>query len=164
MYLNSSSADVENGNGELEDSVSMISGYPNIIKPGEIGYYYEESLYDGNAKSGLKVVPHPEIEKASVDCIRYKVSEVKVQDEQYLGAKIIGRVENTTDKPGSMVEIAANLFDSNGKYIGTEFTYLDNDLAAGDKKGFECSSLNTELKASDISKYEVFAYPTQFNW
>ena len=62
------------------------------------------------------------------------------------------------------MEVAAILFDSNGKLIGTEYTYLDNDLAAGDKVAFECSSLNTELKASDIAKYEVYAYPTQYNW
>lgn len=164
LYLKSSSADVENSDGELEDTVSMVNGYPNVIQPGETGYYYESSLYDGKTTSGLKLVPHAEIEKASADCIRYKVSEVKVQDEQYLGAKIIGRVENTTDEKGSLVEVAANLFDANGKFIGTEFTFLDNDLAAGDKRAFECSSLNTDLKSSDIAKYEVYAYPTQFNW
>lgn len=164
LYLKSSTADVENSKGELEDTISMINGYPDVIKPGETGYYYESSLYDGKAKSDLKLIPHADIEKASVDCIRYKISEVKVTDEQYLGAKILGRVENTTDETGSLVEVAAILFDSNGKLIGTEFTYLDNDLAAGDKVAFECSSLNTELKASDIAKYEVYAYPTQYNW
>ncbi len=164
VYLESGSADIENSSGSLEDTVDMISAYPNVIKPGETGYYYERTLYDGSATSGLKAVAHPNVEKASVDCVRYKVSDVSVKDEQYLGAKVIGRVENTTNEEGKMVEVAAILFDKNSALIGVEFTYLSDGLAAGDKKAFECSSLRTDLKASDIAKYEVYAYPTQFNW
>ncbi len=164
LYLGSGSADIENSEGSLEDTVSSISAYPDILKPGETGYYFERTLYDGTATTGLKAIAHVDIEKASADCIRYKVSDISIKDEQYLGAKVIGRVENTTDEEGSMVEVAALLFDTNGGLIGVEFTYLDGSFAAGDKKSFECSSLNTSLKASDVSKYEVYAYPTQFNF
>lgn len=164
LYLNSGSADIENSKGSLEDSVSLISAYPEVLKPGETGYYYESTLYDGTATTGLKAIAHADVEKASVDCIRYKVSDISVKDEQYFGAKVIGRVENTTDEEGSMVEVAALLFDAKGSLIGVEFTYLDGALAAGDKKAFECSSLDTDLKASDIAKYEVYAYPSQYNF
>lgn len=164
LYLKSGSADIENSSGSLEDTVTMISACPEVIKPGETGYYFERALYDGSATTGLKAVAHADVEKASVDCVRYAVSDLSVKDEQYLGAKIIGRVENTTDEEGSMVKVAALLFDNGGGLIGTEFTYLDGALAAGDKKAFECTSLNSDLKASDIAKYEVYAYPSQYNW
>ncbi len=164
LYLKSGSADIENSAGSLEDTVSLISAFPEVLKPGETGYYYESTLYDGTETTGLKAVAHADVEKASADCIRYKVSDISVKDEQYLGAKVIGRVENTTDEEGSMVKVAALLFDAKGALIGVEFTYIDGTLGAGDKKAFECSSLDLELKASDIAKYEVYAYPTQFNF
>lgn len=164
LYLKTGSADIENSSGTMEDSVSMISAYPEVIKPGETGYYYERTLYDGSATSGLNVVPHAEVLKATVDCVRYAVSELSVKEEQYFGAKVVGRVENTTDETDTMAKVAAILFDSNGKLIGVEFTYIDGDLAAGDKKGFECSSLRTDLHASDIAKYEVYAYPNQYQF
>lgn len=164
LYLSSGSADIENSEGTLEDSVSMISAYPEVIKPGETAYYYERTLYDGSATSGLSVVTHSDVEKATVDCVRYEVSEVSVKDEQYLGAKVIGRVENTTDEDETMAEVAAILYDADKNLIGVEFTYIDGDLAAGDKKAFECSSLRTDLKAADIASYEVYAYPTQYQF
>lgn len=164
LYLSSGSADIESGDGTLEDTVEGISAYPAVLKPGETGYYFERTLYDGSATSGLKAVPHADVEKASVDCIRYAVSDVSIKDEQYFGAKVIGRVENTTEEDGSLVEVAALLFGTKGDLIGVEFTYVDGDLVAGDKKGFQCSSLRTDLKASDIAEYQVYAYPTQYNW
>ncbi len=164
LFLESGSADIENSSGSLEDTVDMISAYPNVIKPGETGYYYERTLYDGDATSGLKAIAHPDVEKASVDCIRYSVSDVSVKDEQYSGAKVIGRVENTTDEKSETVEVAAILFDKNNKLIGVEYTYLDDGLAAGDKRAFECSPLRTDLKASNIATYKVYAYPNQYNW
>ncbi len=163
IYLDSGSADVENSNGNLEDTVSL-SACPKVLKPGETGWYYERGFYEGSEKTNLKLVAHPEVEKASVDCIRYVVSDVSIKNEQYLGAKVIGRVENTTSEDGTLVNVVANLFDSNGKLIAQESAYVDGTLAAGDKKSFEIGTLNTSLKASNIAKYEVYAYPTQYNW
>jgi hypothetical protein len=87
-----------------------------------------------------------------------------VKDDSVLGVDVMGRVENTTDEAMSMVKVAALLFDANGKLIGADFTYLDGELAAGDKKAFECSGLDSDIKASDVAKYTVYAYPTQFNF
>ena len=51
----------------------------------------------------------------------------------------MGRVENKTSKKGTLVYVAANLFDSNGILICNCFTILDNDLNVGDKIGFTCT-------------------------
>ncbi len=163
IYLKSGSADIENSNGSLEDTLSL-SACPKILKPGETGWYYERGFYDGSEKSNIKLIGHPDIEKASADCIRYVVSDVSIKDERYSGAKVIGRVENTTSEEGTSVNVVANLFDSNGKLIAQESSYVDGGLDAGEKKSFEIGSFNSWLKASNIAKYEVYAYPTQYNW
>ncbi len=165
LYLKSGSAEVENGNGELQDTLSSIDGYPEVLKPGETGYYFERTQYDGTATSGLKVVPHANIEEASVDCIRYTISDLTIKDETYGGVKVLGRAENTTDKDQSSVTVAALLFDSEGRLIGVDIDYIDGGLAAGEKKAFECTGLRTDLKSSAVAKYEVYAYPAlQINW
>lgn len=164
VYLGSGSADIENSSGTIEDTVSYIDGFPSVLKPGEKGYYYENTLYDGSATTGLKMIPHAEVEKASAKYIRYDVSEISIKDEQYWGAKVVGRVENNTEEAADSVKVAALLFDSNKKLLSIEYTYLDGTLGAGDKKAFEISSFDYELAASDIASYTVYAYPTQFNW
>lgn len=164
VFLKPGSADIENSNGTLEDTVDLISACPQVLKPGETGWYYENALYDGTETKNLKIVANPDVEKATDDCIRYTVSEISIKEEQYLGIKILGRVENGTDKDVESVKVMANLFDKDGKLISQESTYIDEGLTKGQKKSFEIVSLNSEIKKSDIDKYEVYAFPYQFNW
>ncbi len=96
LYLGSCSVDIENASGQLLQTISYISAYPEYIKPGETGYYYEEttrSFTDTN----VKVVPHVDVKKATNDVIRYEVSDVSIQEDTLCGVKtgmkIIGRVE-----------------------------------------------------------------------
>lgn len=164
LYLSSGTFDIENNDGTLEDTMSMVQVYPQVIKPGETAYYFEETTYNGSATSGLKVVPHVEIEKATVDCTRFEVSEVQIKDEEYSGVNILGRVENKTDTEGTSVYVAVHLFDSDKNLIGVESTILDNGLKAGEKKAFQISSYNTEVKASQIASYAVYAFPYQYQF
>ena len=155
LYLNSSSVDIENADGSLATTLSMVSSYPQIIKPGETAYYYEETTYDGTNIEGLKVVPHVNAEKAKADLIRLELSDLQIKDDT-LGVKVIGHVKNTTDKEESMVYVIANFFDKDGKFIGQQFTILMDELPAGDKVGFETSSLSSRPDASDIATYLLF--------
>lgn len=161
LYLNSSSVDIENADGSLATTLSMVSAYPQIIKPGETAYYYEETTYDGTNIEGLKVVPHVNAEKAKADLIRLELSDLQIKNDT-LGVKVIGHVKNTTDKEESMVYVIANFFDKDGKFIGQQFTILMDELPAGDKVGFETSSLSSRLDASDIATYDVIAFPYQY--
>ena len=153
--------DIENADGSLATTLSMVSAYPQIIKPGETAYYYEETTYDGTNIEGLKVVPHVNAEKAKADLIRLELSDLQIKDDT-LGVKVIGHVKNTTDKEESMVYVIANFFDKDGKFIGQQFTILMDELPAGDKVGFETSSLSSRLDASDIATYDVIAFPYQY--
>lgn len=163
IYLGDMSADIESSTGSLLKTKSMINAYPDYIKPGETAYYYDETSADFDT-TGIKVVPHVDIHKSSNEVIRYDISDVSITEDSLSGVKVMGRVENKTSKKGTLVYVAANLFDSNGKLICNCFTILDNDLNAGDKVGFTCSPFAyREVKPSDVARYEIYAYPTQFN-
>ena len=118
LYMDGCSVDIEDQNGKLLQTVSLLTGYPEYIKPGETGYYYEENFCEFN-ETNIKVTPHVEIEKGLNDVIRYDVSEISIEKDTYDGVKILGRVENKTTKKGSLVKIAINLFDINDRLICT---------------------------------------------
>ena len=163
LYMGSCTADIENESGSLLQTVSYINCYPDYIKPGETGYYYEETTCDFN-NTNAKVVPHIEIEEATNDVIRYEISDVSINSDLYNGIKILGRVENKTSKKGSLVILSASLFNSNGNLICNCFTYLDNELKVNDKVGFTLTTYAyDDIKPEDVASYEIYAYPTQFN-
>ena len=163
IYVGDMSADIESSTGTLLKTVSMISAFPEYIKPGETAYYYDETTVDFDT-SNMKGVPHVAIEKPSNDVIRYDLSEISITADTYFGVKVMGRVENKTSKKGTLVYVAANLFDSNDKLICNCFTILENDLNAGDKVGFTCKPVAyTDFTPTDVARYEIYSYPTQFN-
>lgn len=164
LYLSSSSFDVENKDGEIVDTIDFVSVYPQVLKPGETAYYYEETLYEGKDVKELKVVGEVEAEKATVDCVRYAISEDKVKTDEYGETKLLGRVENVTDLDGSDVYIAVNFFDKDGNFLVQQFDVLENDLKAGAKKGFQTVCDSYDLKASDVGSYEVYAFPYQYQF
>ena len=57
LYLSSGAYDLEDENGGLIASKTMVSEYPNVLAPGEKGYLYEETLLDQPAEGTLKVLP-----------------------------------------------------------------------------------------------------------
>lgn len=164
LYLDDISVDIESSTGTLIETKSMISGYPEYIKPGETGYYYTATSRSFT-NTNVKVVPHCNAEKATNDVLRYKITDVSITTDQYYGVKVMGRVENTTSKKGSLDKIAACLFDANCKLICVAFTYLENDLAVGAKVGFSMTPFAfRNFSPEDVASYEVYGYPTQLNW
>lgn len=166
LYLSTGTMDLEDADGHLVDSLSMVSVFPDVIQPDETGYYYEETILDEGTPEGLSVLPHVKVKEATIDCIRYDVSEVNVADEQYGGIKITGRVANSTDEDASLVYVTAFLYDSEDHMIASAFTILTDDLVAGDKVGFSMSTFSAPdtLTAGSVDHYEVYAYPTQYQF
>lgn len=167
LYMSAGAYDLEDSDGKLIKSSSLISVFPEVIEPGEKAYYYEETTLDDLAdETELKIIPRPKAEKAKVDNIRYAVSDISLSGDEYGDMKMLGRVENTSDKDESMVYIAAILFDKNEKPIGQIFTIISEELKSGDKIGFEMSSFSLPeyVTIDSIKKYEVFAYPVQFQF
>ena len=170
LYLSTGKVDLEDTNGKLVKSCDMVNSYPDIIQPGETGYYYNETTLDGVDVQELKVVPHFDVKESKRDCIRLDISEVSVKNNELLGhvmgISVDGRVENKTSEEQKMVYVSANFFDADKKLIGHAFTIMTDDIAAGDKIGFSMNTLSTldGLTADNIASYEVIAYPLQMQF
>ena len=164
LYLSSGTMDLEDETGHLVKSMSMVSVYPTVIKPGETAYYYEETTLDEGVEGDLTVLPHVAVEKAKVDLIRYEVSDLELKSKESGGVELTGRVENTTQENGSLVYIVAFFYNEDNEPLGQAFTILNNDLAAGDKIGFSANTFSLQITADEIDHYDVFAYPTQMQF
>ena len=165
LYLSSGTLDIENAEGKLIKTLEYVSVYPQVLKPGETAYYYEETTLDeATDGAGFKIVPHLNVSKSKVACIRFTVSEVEIKDETYGGAKVIGRVENTSNETQKLVYVAVNLYDKDGKLLAQQMTTISQDLAAGEKIGFEASNLGFDFNAADVARYEIYAYPHQYQF
>lgn len=166
LYMNTGAFDLEDADGKLIKSRDMVSSYPEVIDPGEKAYYYEETTIEELSDAlDLNIIPRPKAQAAKVDNIRLQISDFEISDGQ-LGLKMRGRIENNTSDTQKMVYIAAILFNDSDCPVGRIFTILTDDLGAGDKIGFEgtAMSLPKEITADNVARYEVFAYPMQFQF
>lgn len=166
LYLSSGSYDLEDENGGLVTSQSMASTYPNVIAPGEKGYICETSMLDAEPAGSLIAIPREKVKGATVDLIRYETSDIQISDTGYGDIKVLGRVENTTNEAASMVYIVAALYDADGNPVAVEFTILSDELAPGDKVGFEFQSfsLPDSVTADAVADYTIYAYPMQMQF
>lgn len=168
LYLDSSSADLETPDGKLVKTLSYVSPYPELLNPGETGLFVENTMLDADpGVNELTVIPHLDIEKAKVDCIRYATSEEELQtDSLFDSLKMIGRVENTGSDAENMIYVVANLYDANHHGIGQLFTIISDELKPGEKIGFSlnCLSAPDTLTEESVASYEVFAFPLQFQF
>lgn len=166
LYLSSGAYDLEDANGGLIASESMVSTYPEVISPGEKAYMYNETTLDDAIEGDVVVVPRPSVDKAKVENIRYSVTDVNISDGQYGDLKALGRIENTSSEDSSMTYIVIIMKDSAGTPIGQMFTILTDDLKAGDKIGFEMSAfaLPDDIKADSVADFVAYAYPMQMQF
>ncbi len=165
LFLSSGTLDIEDDSGALVTTLRMVTVYPQVLLPGETAYYYEETTLDESvSQEGLKIVPHIDVKKAKVDCIRYEVTEVQVKDSSYGDVNVTGRVENTSEEAESMIYVVANLYAADGSLLAQQFTILSDELQPGEKIGFETSNLGYSFSAADVANYEIYAFPTQIQF
>lgn len=166
LYLSSGTMDLEDADGHLVESRSMVSVFPEVLQPGETAYYYEETILDEGSPTELKVLPHVKVKEATVDCVRYAISDTEISDDTYGGVKITGRVENTSSEAESFIQVIALLYDADNNLLALPFTYITDELAAGDKIGFSMTSFSVpeNVTASAVDHVEFYAYPQQFQF
>jgi hypothetical protein len=165
LYLSSGTVDIEKADGSLIESLSTVGVYPDVINPGEKAYYYDESTLDADPGADIVAVPHPDIEIAKVDTIRFPLSDITLRNGKYGGVEAIGRVENNSDEEQALLYIAIFLYDANNDPIGVMFTIPDN-IAAGDTVSFEASSraMPDDITAESVDHFDAFAYPMQLQF
>lgn len=166
LFLKTGTCDLEDSEGNLVASKD-ISAYPQIIAPGEKGYYFDEYMIESLTEpTELKIIPRPQIVKSTTAHITYSVTDISITDFAYNRINVMGRVENTSDSTGSMVYVAITLFNEASEPIGLAYTVLTNDLTPDQKVGFETPrlSLPDGITSDSIASYTAVAYPYQFQF
>lgn len=170
LYLGSATFDFEDSSGKLLSTYSlMISSDPDIIAPGEKGYFYcNAASLEGEIDENTDYIfkPSIKVEKSKKEIIRYPITELSISESNLAPFTIIGRVENNTDEDEPMQWISCILYKSDGTPIGACGTNI-LDFTAGSKASFELSALfltGLDIKFEDIDHYEVYACKTQYQF
>lgn len=163
IMLSNCSMDVEDASGSLVGTMDMGTSVPEILEPGEIGYYVETGTIDYTLPDGYQLAPHTKFAEHDAPT-RYPVSEVTLSDTDYFGVKAVCRVENDTSESASSPRVAIILLGADGHAIAKLRAYAD-EIAPGEKMGVECMAMAMpdSITAGSISGYVAYAEP-MFQW
>lgn len=164
IYFKDAVFDFEDKDGHLLQTCNYVNIYPAVIKPGEKGYAYNglaDMIIDDDVSfdNGLKLTYNLTLVAAEKEMIEYEVFDTDMkEDKAFKCPKITGRVSNNTEKKANLVYITVLYYNSDGKVIGIDDSYV-SEVPVGSKKSFELSSLylDDNIKFEDIAKYEVKA-------
>ena len=164
LYSDSVTLDIEDAEGHLIDTMDLLSFYPQVLQPGETGWVYEETTLESESDPA-KVITHIDFSEATVDCIRFEVSDLDIRGDDFGDITVTGRIENATDEEQTMIDVVVFLYDANDMMIG-KASDLVSSLKAGEKMGFSANSfaLPDSVDVNAVARYEVVAYPYQFQW
>jgi len=170
IYLDNCTFDIEDNDGHLLQSDSYVSHCPEVISPGEKGYFYNglgSNLIDSGVSfdNGVKLVPQMKLTKATGKPVSYPVSDISVREGDWGDIKITGRVENNTEQDIDYIYINILFYNSEGKLIAITGTSL-TDVGAGNKGSFDTSTAfaNENLKLQDIADTVVIAEAMYMQW
>lgn len=160
IYLTGTTFDLETQDGKLIQSDDMISMCPDVIKPGETGYLYNQygTEIDPDADiENIKLNPQYLVKTTSDTPAEYDVSDVSFKDDTY-GLKLVGRVTNNTEEDTSYIYINVVYYDQDKNVLGITGTSV-TELLAGRTVSFEVSGMDLPegLEASDVAFYKIFA-------
>ena len=124
-----STYDLVDADGNLVSAQNPIYAFPSVLLPGESGYLSNFEIYPESKGNTLTVVPRILAEPATVNPVRYKVTDTKWCDSDF-GIKVLGYVENTDVKSYERTYIACFLYDVNGILVDEELAEIKN-LAPG---------------------------------
>lgn len=168
LYLDRSSYELVSEDGTIIHTTSnTFTPYPQIIGPGEKGYYYEENMMDaGTPTDGISITPHISAQTSQSENIRLEVSATEIYDKEMGGIDLHGKIKNTTGVEQSDINVVAILFDGNGQPIGQLWTILMNPIHPDEEMGFELEpmSLPDDITKASIADYKVYAYPEQYQF
>lgn len=166
IYLKDCTFDFEDNDGHLLQSDTMVSKAPDVIAPGELGYFFHDGLIDEGVslKNGIKLVPTFTIDvckKGQEAIVDYDVSDVAIRDNNHgLGLKVTGRLTNNTTEATNSIDVMVVVvfFDKKGEILDIGYTYA-NEMAAGGKTSFEVTTIfgNKKVKKKDVADYKVIA-------
>lgn len=160
LYLKDAIFDFEDDDGHLLETEKYISTTPDVIAPGETGYFYNNSSLDDSVSldNGLNFVPNVTVVEATstlpIECV---VSDISVRDGTY-NVSTLGRITNPTNKDCSYMYATVIYYNSSGAVIGITGTSVLG-LEAGKTTSFEISGINLSRKisAEEVAHYRIIA-------
>ena len=164
LFLSSATLEILGEEEHHEQSLKSVNGFPQVLMPGEVGVYDEVTRADSDLPTkGLTVRAELPIVPAKVECIRYEVTGFKVKTDKYKQVLGSGKIVNGTEEVTSgILYVGAMCYNAKGKYIGILWTALTDDINPGEWLSFKTMPASWKVKAKDIGKTVVYAYPNQF--
>ena len=163
IYMSKCTFDLEDNDGHLLQSNNNVFSFSSVIAPGEKGYFFNfmgSTTIDKGVSldNGIKLVPQVKLTKAEAKPAAYPVSDVSVLTGDYDEIKVIGRIENTSNKDIEYLYVNVIFYDASGKVIAIAGEDAKN-IEAGQKGSFEVYAWGSAgfLKLEDISDVKVIA-------
>lgn len=163
LYLKSCQIDIVDSGGHLIETEDFLSSCPDVIRPGEKGYFYNsigslmlnESVRNADS---INVVPHIDVVESDENPVEYEVSDTSLTKDTIGFPCVMGRVTNNTGEDDSLLYVNVIFYNKNGEVIFISGVNVI-DLHAGETKSFECSTIGIpdNITYEDIANYEVIA-------
>lgn len=166
LYLGSATFDIYDRSGNIVASEDLISSDPDVIAPGEKGYFYSNGGYLDDVPMGDYFMrPTIKVEPTSLPATRYPVSGTSIKKSRYGGVNIIGTVTNNTSENKGLLWLVFVLYGDKDVPIGVYGTNI-LDFDAGITKGFEGNGMMIPdyVTLEKVKRYEVIAAPSQYQF
>jgi hypothetical protein len=152
--------------GGVLDTGSFLYAMPQVLLPGDFGYYVDSGFFDdGTAlKSVGKAEPSVQYSEATETPGVFEVTKVKVAKEAYgTGLQVSGVVKNAGTEAATQPFVGVILFDGSGNVLGALYENSLENLAAGQSKGFKSSYPGTPpLTVTQVKSFKTFGYDFDF--
>lgn len=160
LYLDDCVLDYEDDDGHLLQTYHYLSSVPDIIQPGEQGYFYtngSSSFDDGiDFSNGCNLAVNVHVEKARGKLTRYEVIDTSLY-ASYGSVGCKGRIVNDTDEDASYIYVTAVYYGHDGRVLGISGTSV-TDIRAHEKTSFDDSGIfMDDFSVDDVAEYVVYA-------
>ena len=166
IYIKDAQFDIEDADGHLIQTDTMISDCPDVILPGECGYLYNSfgsSMESVTDPDSVRLSPHYTVKTTDKTPHVFPVSDTSVKDDMF-GKTVVGRLTNDTDEEVSYIYVNVLYYNSAGECVGVGGTSVTS-VAAGDTKSFEISGIGAPNGyGDDLADYKVIATEMFFGW
>lgn len=161
LYLKDATIDMYDADMNLVGvGEGSISDTPDIIEPGEKGYFYGAFNIDGSVSvdGEYAVSPTLDVERAKLNPAYFETSDVSVTPSGEDSVDVIGKVTNTTNEDGSVERVEIIFFKEDGAPI------LGNGVNVLNMKPGETQSFSTSIgnfaragsSVNEIASYKIY--------
>jgi hypothetical protein len=154
--------------GTVLSTGSFTYSFPEIVGPGEFGYYIAQGAFDDGTKMADVSKLQPSLSSSDSDKpapANWEFSSIKVSAADYTGgAQVSGMVKNTDAADANLGMVGVILFDAEGKILGAVYDNVGlMQLRAGQSKGFKTSYPSTpKFNPKAVASYKTFGFDFSF--